>query len=127
MLRLLKATLISLPVYMLFKNMQTIKQATSLEEQDIIELSPYSDYKLNFSKANLKIGFVKSSKPVARREFKNVTLDGVGNLKCQVEFIGSIKDILSDLKYGSSLINAHEESKEEQGANSFKDDTSSSA
>lgn len=69
MLRLLKATLISLPVYMLFKNMQSIKQATSLEEQDIIELSPYGDYKLNFSKANLRIGFAKSSKSVVRREF----------------------------------------------------------
>ena len=38
LLRLLRSTLISLPVYILFKNMKNLKQATSLEEQEIIEL-----------------------------------------------------------------------------------------
>jgi hypothetical protein len=43
--------------------MKSLKQATSLEEQDMIELSLFGDYKLNFSRANLKTGFSKNNKP----------------------------------------------------------------
>ncbi len=81
MLRLLKSTLISLPVYTLFKNMKNLKQATSLEEQEIIELSLFGDYKLNFSRANLKTGFSKNNKP-ANRKFQNVRLEGIGEFSC---------------------------------------------
>jgi hypothetical protein len=81
LLRLLKSTLISLPVYSLFKNMKNLKQATTLEEQEIIELSLYGDYKLNFSRANLKTGFSKNNKP-ANRKFQKVRLEGIGEFSC---------------------------------------------
>lgn len=108
--------------------MKNLKQATTLEEQEIIELSLYGDYKLNFSRANLKTGFSKNNKP-ANRKFQKVRLEGIGEFSCQVEFIGSVKDILSNMKSESSSLSAHEESKEveEQAANSFKDDTSSAS
>jgi hypothetical protein len=66
----------------------------------MIELSPFCDYKLDFTRGNLKTSF--SEKP-SKREFQSIRLEGQGNLKCQVEFIGSIKEIIIRLKQGNSV------------------------
>jgi hypothetical protein len=107
---MLKSTILCLPVYGLLRNASQLKQATSLEEQEIIEMSISCDYKLNFNKASLR--FPKAIE-TSKRSFRRIEVEGVGRFEVRVEYIGTVREILGELKStDSKIMNMQEEQKE---------------